>query len=294
MTARNVLWARRFVTANDKDMMAAAEGIAATEFDFVILGVLHVHPGGVLYFNDTPVDQLSPQLVEALNLIRNSSPAKTISVSIGNSADFEHMSAALPAFVKAMHRLFNRYPLDGVDFNYEGPDYSPTMAKQLAKLGRATKIALPDVILTASPSQAQEFWLGEDGLLANAHTVDGCLFDGFNLRFYEAQNAIPPDQWSATFDQWLEMAKKPWNGILGDEASRFLIPGANADGEYFNPAGLQQEKFGQQAMQEGINAIANQHPGIGGAFIWRWEFIEADAKTWAQTMRQSLVGYQPA
>ena len=278
--SHDILWAYGHFSETGpnapRDIEADVENIGPTLFDVVVLPFLHVHEGGALFYNDTPLEQLWDGLPDAFEQLKNGyETKKTLILSLGPfQTDFTYAGQDLGQFVDDVADFVATYNIDGLDLDYEG-DYGSANAELVAEIGNAF-VEKTSGVLTLAPYTLQDFWCGDGGVLSRTATSQGSNVTWMNVQFYMGSANTPPSDWPGTFQSWADAVASGPNNISAPDAPGFLAPGCNA------------ETFSLDEMSDGVTLVRDKYPGVGGAFVWNYNSIVAGTAAWAQAIRQAL------
>ncbi|MBJ6763595.1 hypothetical protein JGU66_22730 [Myxococcaceae bacterium JPH2] len=274
--SRNVLWAYGHFSDNaPRSIMADVQNIGTTAFDVVVLPFLHVQPDGALHLNDTPVSQLWSGLPDALRQLKTGFPIRRkLLVSLGPfQADFTAAARDLKGFAERLAEFLATYHLDGLDLDFEGDFSDPANVDRIAGIVNACHEMAARPLITLSPFKDTAFWAGRRGVLSRTTTRTGNKVSWLHVQLYAGEYNTAPSGWATRFHAWARAIADGPNRIAEADAPAFLVPGCNA------------ETYSPQQLATAIAAVREQHPSMGGAFVWNYDAFVARASVWATTIR---------
>jgi hypothetical protein len=117
---------RDMLTEALKKALLAAD-VAKAGFDCILVGLWHVHPGGVIYYNEFPInDNTRAAFTGSFKELKSTpgSTVKNVILSFGGGGgvsddDYTNMKAAWSTVRPALRDLFADSNADGVDWDYE-------------------------------------------------------------------------------------------------------------------------------------------------------------------------------
>lgn len=259
---------------------AEVAAIGPLAYDVVIAAFMHIHEGGRLYLNDTPVEDLCEGWAGLIADLKSGfHTKKRVLVSIGgadNEDDWMYLAQDLPRVVKNLVDFAKANNIDGIDLDFEGgPDgWGENSAKAVGTAARLFKQAMPRGLVTAPPyMNLEDFW---NTVLAVAANHGASPFDWWNVQFYEGESDIDPGEYVSTFEEWTAIVGSEGSGV-GDPDS-FVAPGCN---------GLPDTKFSTQNFEAGLSSVRAKHPQVRGGFVWEYTGLAAPA-VWANAVHRAL------
>lgn len=247
-----------FDVANPDQQQLAAMTAAATDlnqsgFGTIILGQFHIHDDGTIYYNNSPFDTTTKALQAFIPAIRKGG-IKVFLTFGASQDDFDHIASNLQTFKQTIDQFISQTKIDGLDWDYEGPNYASADADLLVDLTSwANSLGLE---VTAAPYYTPEinFWTG---LLKRTNTGGSNGFSWWNLQVYSGMCDYP---------SWVGYLK----GLVPNPQV-FLVPGYSV-------------AFGSTPpdVQSDLSTLKKSYSGLNGGFIWQYEDMGKNGFTAAQ------------
>jgi len=232
-------------------MVAAASDINGSGFGTAILGQWHVHSGGGIFYNDSPLDTVIQALKVIPTALKTGGSVRKVLLSFGPFAnDFQGIQDNLAQFKQTMAAVVASTDIDGFDWDLEGGyDKFADLLVDLTKWANGLGMTV-----TAAPYTESSFWTG---VLRQTNTGGSAGFSWWNLQLYGG----------AYYPDWV----KYLDGLVPTPEA-FLVPGYNIGNGGMSPGELQGL----------LSGLASSFPSLDGGFIWRYEDIAPSRYTTAQ------------
>lgn len=248
-----------------------ASDIATAGFDTIIVGLFHVHEGGLIFYNGFPVNtETFPDICKSIAALKSSpgSTVKTIILSFGggayeggsvSDADYTNMKASWPAFKSDLLVLLEHSASDGVDWDYEpvATSFDTGFIIQITN-----EMAASPYLATAAPYTDQDKWIT---VIEGTRTgSSGNNFAWWNLQCYGG----------ADYGGWVTALQGASTGLSAAAVEAFLLPG-------YDPGDCLQIP-GVVSM---VQTLHGGYPSLNGAFIWFYTPIKDCAQKAAGELR---------
>lgn len=261
-------------TLDDLKHAQQASDVATAGFDTVIVGLFHVHEGGAIYYNNTPVNSHTlDAIAEAIKALKTTSGStvEKVLISFGggnwpghlasvSDSDYPNMKASWATFKPLLLSLLSKSHADGVDWDYEPvtTSFDTSFLIQITK-----EMAAASYLVTAAPYNQQASWLTViEGTKKSGGT--GNHFAWWNLQIYGG----------ADYSQWVSTLQGVSTGLSNDAVEALLVPGYKPTCPASSgPAGT-------------LRSLRSSYPSLNGAFIWKYHFIEPCAPAMASSIRK--------
>lgn len=281
--ANAMLYAYGF-DGDEEHVQAEVDAIGAAAFDVVIVPFLHIHPGGVLYLNDTAVSDLFDGWADKIEQLKSGFDVKKrVLLSIGgadNEGDWASLAADIPGVVAKIVEFAKANNIDGVDLDFEGGAEGTDWAQVLGKAASEYKQQTKGGIVTAAPfGEPSIFWTGPGGVLSAAAEAAGgeSPFAWWNVQFYEGEIVVGPESYASVFENWADAVGAGGNGVADKFA--FVAPGCNAVDTGFTPG----------EFEAGLSSVKAGHPAVPGGFVWEYSGLGGTTPAeWADAVHTAL------
>ena len=224
-----------------QQMEDAADDIGSSGFGTVILAFLHVHEGGIFYYNNIPFTDVYSFLPSMIQKMKAAGNVTRVLVSLGPfGSDYAPVKSDPGQFQQQFLQLASTLGLDGIDFDLEQDYYDYT--ELLIDL--TNWAAGNNLTVTAAPYQESDFWTT---VLKGTTTNGASNFAWWNLQVYGG----------ADYGSWVQTL----DGLV-DSPESFLVPGYSV--QYgATPSGIEST----------LQGLVSSYPSLDGCFIWQYELI---------------------